>query len=148
MKNTILNNLNFRLIRNSDLLKIKKLSDQSDLQRARINLHKNYKSKIQDMVICFKKNSYVDPHYFKNKNTIFKLIKGSILINIYESNGYILEKIKLNKSNPFLFIVKGTIYDVRGIANYTYVHEFMEGPFKKELFRKLTKKFINMKNNS
>ena len=135
MINVIYNNEAIKFLSKDDISKLKQLSDTSKLKRSRINLHKNYQSKLQDMVICFKKDSYVEPHFFQNKNTVFKIITGSIQIRIFNSNRNFIKKIILNKQNFFLYINKKTIYDVKGIAKYSLVHEFMEGPFRKNFFK-------------
>ena len=52
-----------------DLKNVNKLKKNSNnkVGRSRQNLHKNFNSKIQEMIIVFKKNSYVEPHYFEKK---------------------------------------------------------------------------------
>jgi len=113
--------------------KIKKNSN-NEVKRSRQNLHRSFKSKIQEMLIVFRKNSYVKPHYFKKKNTFFRLIKGKFLIKIYIKNK-ILKKIILKNSNEMVLIKSNTIYDIICLSNKGIIHELMNGPFDKKLFK-------------
>ena len=117
------NNIN-KLIRNSN----------NKLKRFRQNLHKSFKSKIQEMLILFRKNSYVQPHYFKEKNTFFRLVEGKFLIKIYKKKK-ILKKIKLKNKNEMVFIKSNTIYDIICLSNKGIIQELMNGPFDKKFFR-------------
>ena len=117
------NNIN-KLIRNSN----------NKLKRFRQNLHKSFKSKIQEMLIVFRKNSYVQPHYFKEKNTFFRLVEGKFLIKIYKKKK-ILKKIKLKNKNEMVFIKSNTIYDIICLSNKGIIQELMNGPFDKKLFK-------------
>ena len=91
MKTYFENKKNIFLINNNLINKIIKNS-KNRFGRSRINLHKNFKSNIQEMFIVFKKNSYVEPHYFKKKNTFFRLFKGKFVIKIYSKKKIIKKK--------------------------------------------------------
>ena len=135
MTKTYLNKNKIRVIDEIDLEFLKKQADLSPLKRSRINLHNSFLSNAQDMVICFKKNSYVEPHFFEKKNTIFRLISGKLLVRFFDNKNKVKKEFILDKKNFFLLINKNTIYDVKAISKYVFVNEFMEGPFKKKLFK-------------
>ena len=135
MKTYFENKKNIFLINNNLINKIIKNSNNR-FGRSRINLHKNFKSNIQEMFIVFRKNSYVEPHYFKKKNTFFRLIKGKFVIKIY-SKTKIIKKYILQKSNEMLLIEKGTVYDIICLSKIGIVQELMNGPFNKKLFKKV-----------
>ena len=115
------------------------INSRNKLGRFRQNLHKSYTSKIQEMIIAFDKDSYVEPHYFTNKKTIFRLIKGKFLINIFYNSGKIKSKIYLKNKNDILIIPNNTIYDIKALISKSVVHELMDGPFNKKLFKKNNK---------
>ena len=115
------------------ITKLKKNSENK-VGRSRQNLHKNFNSKIQEMIIVFKKNSYVEPHYFDKKNTFFRLIEGKFLIKIFKKNK-ILKKIYLSSQNEMLFIDAKTVYDIICLSNKGVIQELMDGPFNKNLFK-------------
>lgn len=119
-----------------DIKSVNKLKRNSNnkVGRSRQNLHKNYNSKIQEMMIVFKKNSYVEPHYFEKKNTFFRLIEGKFLIKIFKKKR-ILKKIYLTNPNEMLFINAKTVYDIICLSNKGVIQELMDGPFNKNLFK-------------
>ena len=85
------------------------------------------------MIIVFKKNSYVEPHYFEKKNTFFRLIEGKFLIKIYKKKNF--KKIYLSNPNEMLFINAKTVYDIICLSNKGVIQELMNGPFIKKLFK-------------
>ena len=119
-----------------DIKNLKKLKKNSNnkVGRSRQNLHKNFNSKIQEMIIVFRKNSYVEPHYFDNKNTFFRLIEGKFLIKIFKKNK-ILKKIHLSNPNEMVLINAKTVYDIICLSNKGVIQELMDGPFNKKLFK-------------
>ena len=119
-----------------DIKNLKKLKKNSNnkVGRSRQNLHKNFNSKIQEMIIVFKKNSYVKPHYFDKKNTFFRLIEGKFLIKIFKKNK-ILKKINLSNPNEMVLINAKTVYDIICLSNKGVIQELMDGPFNKKLFK-------------
>jgi cupin fold WbuC family metalloprotein len=119
-----------------DIKNLKKLKKNSNnkVGRSRQNLHKNFNSKIQEMIIVFKKNSYVKPHYFDKKNTFFRLIEGKFLIKIFKKNK-ILKKIHLSNPNEMVLINAKTVYDIICLSNKGVIQELMDGPFNKKLFK-------------
>ena len=114
------------------ITKLKKNSENK-VGRSRQNLHKNFNSKIQEMIIVFKKNSYVEPHYFEKKNTFFRLIEGKFLIKIYKKKNF--KKIYLSNPNEMLYINAKTVYDIICLSNKGVIQELMNGPFIKKLFK-------------
>tara|TARA_B100000780_G_C21023605_1_gene410303 strand:- start:6 stop:419 length:414 start_codon:yes stop_codon:yes gene_type:complete len=119
-----------------DIKNLKKLKKNSNnkVGRSRQNLHKNFNSKIQEMIIVFRKNSYVEPHYFDKKNTFFRLIEGKFLIKIFKKNK-ILKKIHLSNPNEMVLINAKTVYDIICLSNKGVIQELMDGPFNKKLFK-------------
>lgn len=115
--------------------KLKKIYNTRNLTgRSRFNLHKNYKSKIQEMIISFNYKSYVEPHYFKKKHTYFRLIKGSFLVRIFKREK-VTKKIFIKRKNQILIIYPNTKYDILSLKKNSVIHELMEGPFNKSLFK-------------
>ena len=119
-----------------DIKNLKKLKKNSNnkVGRSRQNLHKNFNSKIQEMIIVFRKNSYVKPHYFDKKNTFFRLIEGKFLIKIFKKKK-ILKKINLSNPNEMVLINAKTVYDIICLSNKGVIQELMDGPFNKKLFK-------------
>ena len=128
------NNKKKIFIFDKNILNLIKSTSNNELGRSRQNLHKNYSDKIQEMIINFKKNSYVEPHCFLNKKTVFRLIDGEFIIKIYNKLGGIKRKIKLSKKNDILIIPAKTIYDIQSKKNNSIIQELMDGPFDKKLF--------------
>ena len=86
------------------------------------------------MIIVFRKNSYVEHHYFDKKNTFFRLIEGKFLIKIFKKNK-ILKKIHLSNPNEMVLINAKTVYDIICLSNKGVIQELMDGPFNKKLFK-------------
>jgi|TARA_B110000027_G_C16001229_1_gene247565 cupin fold WbuC family metalloprotein len=131
MNKNIGNRKNIFYLSLNDLDKIKNTKNITG--RSRYNLHKNFKSTIQEMLINFNKNSYVKPHYFIKKHTIFRLIKGSFRIKIYEQKK--VRNIYLNQKNQMLIIKPKTMYDIISLQKNSIIHELMEGPFNNTVFK-------------
>lgn len=126
------NNKDIFFVDKKNIKKLKKNSENK-VGRCRQNLHKNFNSKIQEMIIVFKKNSYVEPHYFEKKNTFFRLIEGKFLIKIYKKKT--LKKILLSNPNEMIFIKAKTIYDIVCLSSKGVIQELMNGPFNKKFFK-------------
>ena len=132
-KTSFKNKKDIFIFNSKNIYKLKKNSNNK-VGRSRQNLHKNFKSKIQEMIIVFEKNSYVEPNYFDKKNTFFRLIEGKFLIKIYKKNK-ILKKIILKNENEMLLINANTVYDIICLSTKGVIHELMNGPFNKKLFK-------------
>lgn len=131
MKKNINNKKSIFYISKKDLKKINNVKNVTG--RKRFNLHKNYKSNIQEMIINFNKGSYVKPHFFLKKHTIFRLMKGSFKINIYNKKN--TDTIYLKKKNQIIIIKPKTKYDIQSLKKNSIIHELMEGPFNKKVFK-------------
>jgi cupin fold WbuC family metalloprotein len=124
------NNLKKIFIVNEDTINKLKINSFNNTKRFRQNLHLTKNSKIQDMIICFKKNSEFGPIKAKKK-TVFKLINGEGLVNVYDKKK-LLSKNKLNKNNFIIIVNKNTLYKIKATSKFMIINEFIEGPYKQK----------------
>ncbi len=108
--------------------KLKKLSENFKYQ-ARICLHNDKNAKLHQMIIYQPKNlkKVIKKHPKKDKS--YYILEGSQIVEIYNSKRKIIKKIKLNKTNNFLFIKKNIFHSNYTVSNKSIHIESISGPF-------------------
>ena len=114
-----------------------KLADNSDLLRSRICIHTSNKSKTHEMIIALKKGSYIRPHIHPNfKSESYHLIKGSMIVFVFNKWGILKKKIKMGEVktnlNFYYRMSKGYYHMPVATSNYCIYHETYSGPFLKK----------------
>lgn len=138
----------------SDLILKCKKSSQS---KSRYCMHSNTKSKVQEMIICHKKNYYVRPHKHIDKEESIFVIKGLAKAIFFDDGGKVKKIIRLGDigtKRPFYYKLNKNLFHTLLIeSNFFVFHEVSKGPFKKNktIFPrwapikqdKIFKKFLN-----
>ena len=117
---------------------IKKLisqSNKSKFKKSRYCFHKNKQSKLQEMIICHKKNYYVRPHKHLNKEESIYVIKGRADAYFFDNKGNIVKILELGnvRSNKnFYYKLNKKLFHTLVIkSKYFIFHEVSDGPFIK-----------------
>jgi cupin fold WbuC family metalloprotein len=98
--------------------------------RARICAHKNASDKLHEMIIALRADSYVRPHRHHDKIESFHLVEGRADIVIFNTDGSILDVIKLGKDNFFYYRLDTPHYHTLVIHSpLLVIHEITNGPF-------------------
>jgi len=135
--------------------------ENSKLKKSRYCFHKNKKSKVQEMIICHKKNYYVRPHKHLDKEESIFVIKGLAKAIFFDDGGNIKKIMKLggleSKRVFYYKLNKKLFHTILIESKYFVFHEVSEGPFKKnktkftkwghknnnQIFKKFLKNKIN-----
>ena len=115
---------------------LKKKAFNSRLKRSRICVHRDNKDKIHEMFVCLHKDTYVAPHYHKNKTESYHIIEGRVDFYFFNKKGKVSKKINLNvkskKQNFYLRIGPNIHHTLVPKTNYVIFHEVTNGPFIKK----------------
>lgn len=133
-------NYNYQSL-SKQILELKKIKFSKNNNR-RLCFHKSERSKLHCMLIELKKNSNFPMHYHRQNDEIFVLLRGDMEIVLIEKK--FKKKIRLNKSNNFIFLKKNVKH--RNISKNGCLYlEVKLGPFKRKdmVFVKNEKKFKN-----
>ena len=100
---------NIKLINLKSLISLNKKILTSNFNQ-RLCLHKNVKDTHQEMVIIQHKNNFFPPKKNTKSDQTFFILKGKLLILIFNSKGKILSRTILSKKNNLLIRVKKNTY--------------------------------------
>ena len=104
-------------------------------KRARICLHNNDKSKLQEMIIILAKDTYIRPHKHLNKSESLHVIEGSADAIFFDNKGNIIKKQRLggkSKNTDFYYRISDSVFHTLKIrSKYFIFHESTQGPFIK-----------------
>tara|TARA_B100000575_G_scaffold289911_1_gene292583 strand:- start:863 stop:1300 length:438 start_codon:yes stop_codon:yes gene_type:complete len=116
--------------------KLKKKAFKSKLKRSRICAHKSDGDKIHEMFVCLHKDTYVAPHFHKNKTESYHIIEGKVDIYFFNKKGEVQNKILLNSKsknqNFYLRLNPNIFHTLVPKTKYVIFHEVTNGPFNKK----------------
>ena len=116
--------------------KLKKKAFNSKLKRSRICTHKSDGDKIHEMFVCLHKDTYVAPHFHKNKTESYHIIEGKVDIYFFNKKGKVQNKILLNSKsknqNFYLRLDPNIFHTLVPKTKYVIFHEVTNGPFNKK----------------
>lgn len=106
---------------------------ESPRKRSHYNLHKELDEPVQRLCIALKKGTYVQPHHHpkKNKWELTIVLRGSVNIVIFDREGKILEKLRLNTGENLngIEIKADTWHTITPHTDEAVILEIKEGPF-------------------
>jgi cupin fold WbuC family metalloprotein len=104
------------------------------LRRARICLHTDPSDPIQEMVIAFCRDSYVQPHRHTGKTESFHVLRGTLEVIFFDDTGTIANRILLSgddDSLPSIYRLRADLWHTVIVQTETAVlHEIASGPFR------------------
>lgn len=112
---------------------LKSAARKSPFGRARICLHIDTNSPVQEMVIALCKNSIVEPHRHPiHKPESYHLLEGEMDVNIFASTGEVIQVIKLHQNGVRMYRIQGNVWHQPiSISECSVYHEVYTGPFEK-----------------
>ncbi len=118
------------------IVKLKKLAQSTNNNRARIKIHKSERDKTNEMIIALKKNSYIRPHIHPNSKTeSYHIIKGKMNVYVFSKKGKKIKVIKmghLGTNLNFFYRANKSYYHLpMAVTEWCIYHEVYSGPFKK-----------------
>ena len=113
---------------------LKQAARSSPLRRARICLHSNWDSPVQEMIIALCRDSIVEPHrHPAHKPESYHLVEGAMDVNIFDSAGRCIQQIQLRQDGALMYRIRGEVWHQPiAVSEYAVYHEVYTGPFYKE----------------
>ena len=127
---------NYLSISDSDIENLFVQANMNSIKRARICTHPRQESIVQEMLIAFRRDSYVRPHLHKNKSESFHVIRGELDVIFFDNAGQVVNRVPLgiyHSGYPFYFRAEVERWHTVLIkSEYALVHEITVGPYLPE----------------
>lgn len=102
-------------------------------RRLNLNFHEELSDPINRMLNAFELGTYVQPHKHENpdKREVFIVLRGSLLLVIFDDSGNPIDFILLDpaKGTHAIEIPAGVWHSVISLAQGTVVYEIKDGPY-------------------
>ena len=125
-----------KIINNDKILQLGNEALMSQRKRMNFNLHDDAGDVMQRMIIVLEPGTYLRPHMHKNpeKREVFVILRGSLLVCLFDDNGEIVNHIVLDKDgeNYIIEIPHSTWHSILPLAVHTAVFECKDGPYHPE----------------
>lgn len=113
---------------------LKKLLPSSHRGRVRFCAHRDAGDPLHEMIIAFRRDSYIQPHMHLHKSESFHVIEGKVDIVLFDRRGRIRDVIPLggcNSGRTFFYRIEDAVFHTLVIRSARLVlHEITRGPFK------------------
>ena len=120
----------------SDLKPVLDAARSNTLRRSRICAHQSDDAAIHEMLICFDRETYVQPHRHRSKRESFHVISGEIEVIYFDDLGSVLRRIRMGTFDSGLpFFLRNETNDWHTVIIHTdsaIIHETTNGPFNSE----------------
>jgi cupin fold WbuC family metalloprotein len=107
----------------------------SPKKRARIVMHENDDSPMQEMLICMLRETELPIHKHLNKEESYFLIQGEMVITLYGDGKHgpeWFDELILNKESPYARVKAGAWHHPKIKSDYVVILETTQGPWRKE----------------
>ncbi len=109
-------------------------ADNAPLRRARLCLHSGPDDPLHEMIIAFRRDSYVAPHRHLGKSESFHVIEGEIEVVFFDDHGAVTSRLVLSAAHP----ASPRVYRLRAAcwhtvivrSDWAVIHETTNGPFR------------------
>lgn len=109
----------------------------SPRKRLNLNFHEELSDPINRMLNAFEPGTYIQPHKHENpdKREVFIVLRGSMLMVIFDDSGAPVEFILLDpqQGNHAIEIPAGVWHSVISLSSGTVVYEIKDGPYVQSL---------------
>lgn len=126
-------NSDFVTLNKKEITELEQNASKNIRKRARICTHKDSSDILQEMFIVHYAETYVRPHFHKNKIESFHVISGEADVIVFNKDGSILEVVELGEYNSgknFYYRINPNIIHCLLIKSEIFVfHESTLGPF-------------------
>jgi cupin fold WbuC family metalloprotein len=121
------------IIDNNLLQRLTDKASKSARKRANYNFHEHADDLLQRMLNMLQPHSYVQPHKHENpaKREVFIILKGKLLVVLFEDDGMIKESTILNRDKEIfgIEIPPGCYHTIVALEKNTCVYEVKDGPY-------------------
>jgi cupin fold WbuC family metalloprotein len=133
MPEVIKNTEELLFINNELVEQITKEARHSQRNMARLLLHLSHEDLVQEMLIAMGINCSVTPNRSVGRSESLQVVKGELLLVIFDDNGKVVSKIEMASSDSdkvFLYRLSSTPWHTMiPLSEIVIVHEVIEGPF-------------------
>jgi cupin fold WbuC family metalloprotein len=125
-----------KIVNNEKILQLGNEALLSPRKRMNLNLHSNAADPLQRMVNVLEPGTYLRPHMHKDpeKREVFVILRGSLLVCLFDDKGEIIHHVVLDKDegNYIIEISPSTWHTILPLAVHTAVFECKDGPYDPE----------------
>ena len=118
-----------------ELDQVRQMAEQSPLRRARLCLHRDHNSLVQEMVIALFEDSYVRPHRHQHKSESFHVIEGRLAVLLFDDTGRLIRRVELEppgSAQASLYRLASSLWHTAvPLSRCVVFHETTSGPFSK-----------------
>ena len=122
-----------KIVNNDTILELGKQAFTSERKRVNMNLHEVADDPLQRMINVLEPGTYLCPHMHKNpdKREIFVILRGSLLVCLFDDNGKVKSHVVLGRDegNYIIEIPPATWHSIIPLAVHTAVFECKDGPY-------------------
>lgn len=120
---------------NDVIAELKAAASASPLRRARICLHPDLDSPVQEMIIALSRDSVIEPHCHPgHKPESYHLVDGAMDVNIFSAEGSLLQVIHLRPDGARMYRINGNVWHQPvAVSDCAVYHEVYTGPFEKQV---------------
>lgn len=116
------------------LARLKEAAQETPRRRARLNMHRTSEDPVQEMLICFCKDSVLPPHKNANKSESFHVVEGNLDVLVFDNDGNLIRKVEmgpLGSGRTFMYrLASDPWHTVVPLSEFVIIHEVTRGPFK------------------
>lgn len=123
-----------KFVSKESLDELSDLANTSPRKRQNHNFHGDLADPINRMLNAFEPGTYTQPHKHENpdKREVFIVLRGSLVVVIFDNSGNITDFILLDrdKGNYAIEIPPGVWHNVISLESGTVVYEIKDGPYQ------------------
>ena len=123
-------------LRSAHLDRLVESAGRSPLRRARYCFHEHHADPVHEMVIAFRRDSYVSPHRHRRKTESFHVVRGELAVVFLDDAGELTGRLVLGapgSDKPFFYRLNRMLWHtVIPLTDPVVIHETTSGPFIKE----------------
>jgi cupin fold WbuC family metalloprotein len=123
----------YKIVSNQLLDELTHKATLSPRKRLNLNFHEQLSDPINRMLNAFEPGTYIQPHKHENpdKREVFIVLRGSMLLVIYDDSGIPVDFILLDplKGNHAIEVPPRVWHSVISLATGTVVYEIKDGPY-------------------
>lgn len=133
-ENTLFNVSDVFVLDGQYIEKLKTIAGEHPLRRARVCLHQDRSSSVQEMIIIAHRDSVFEVHrHPEGKAESYHVVEGSLLVKLFDDGGKQTREIHLDgDAPPKVYRINGGIWHQPiPLSEWVVYHEVFQGPFVK-----------------
>jgi cupin fold WbuC family metalloprotein len=120
----------------ADLRSLKERCLHNRRKRIRLCVHTSLDDRVHEMLIILAKDTYIRPHFHRDKSESFHMIEGNLDVVVFDKQGNILDVVEMGDhatERTFYYRLSDPHFHTPLIRSEIVVfHETTNGPFRRE----------------